>query len=755
VLSDRFAHFRILRSLGQGGMGVVYEAFDERLQRRIAIKTIRADRLDDVARKRFWREARSAASVSHPNVCQVFDIGEIDGTLYLAMELLEGQTLAQRIAQGPIPVRDTIRIALDVLAALEALHAKDLVHRDVKPANVFLTAHGVKLLDFGLAIGGWADALATTGDHATKAEVLTLPGVLAGTPCYMAPEQVLGEAATPAADVFAMGAVLFEMLTGRRAFERKSVAEVLYAVQTANPPALAGGQALVAVDRILHVALAKRPAERYPSAAAMAAGLRGALDLAPVSAADRDPPRVREIRRLVVLPFRLLRPDPDADFLAMSLPDAITHSLSELDALVVRSSLVGARYAVETLDVQKVAAEADVDLVLTGTLLRAGDRLQVSAQLFETPSGTLVKSHQARVAWGDIFDLQAELVRQVIDVLALPLTSRERRNLLRDTPADPEAYQLYLRANEAASRTEALPEAIELYEACLRRDPMFAPAMARLGRCYRYQGKYQEGAEADLSRAESLLQRALEVNPDLGVAHGFFAQLEADRGRAEEALLRLARRVEGAPHAPDLYAGLVHTCRFCGLLEASVAAHRQAQRFNSRVPTSVTQTYFVLGQYEQCLQTYREDLGYIGALALHSLGRTSEALALIAEREQWRQTQLGIRFLHGLRALIEGRRDDCVRVTDEAVARHSLGGEELFYLSRHYAWASDARRAVETLARAVEAGYFNYPTLARDTWFDELRGEPPFEAVLSRAASRHQAAQAAFLSSGAARLLEL
>ena len=173
---DRFAHFRILRSLGQGGMGVVYEAFDERLQRRIAIKSIRADRLDDVARRRFWREARRAASVGHPNVCQVFDIGEVDGMTFLAMELLEGQSLAQRVAQGPIPVRDTIHIALGVLAALEALHEKQLVHRDVKPANVFLTPHGVKLLDFGLAMGAMGRRAGTT--RGSRAETLTLPGVL-------------------------------------------------------------------------------------------------------------------------------------------------------------------------------------------------------------------------------------------------------------------------------------------------------------------------------------------------------------------------------------------------------------------------------------------------------------------------------------------------------------------------------------------------------------------------------------------------
>jgi TolB-like protein/tetratricopeptide (TPR) repeat protein len=463
---------------------------------------------------------------------------------------------------------------------------------------------------------------------------------------------------------------------------------------------------------------------------------------------------VQEVRRLIVLPFRMLRADPESEFLAMSLPDAITHSLSGLDALVVRSSLVAARYAADVPDVQKVAAEADVDLVLTGTLMRAGDRLQVTAQLFEAPGGALVKSHVARIAWGDIFDLQSELVRQVLDAVAVPLTTREQRNLQRDTPASAEAYQFYLRANEAAHRPDRIPEAIQLYESCLRLDPLFAPAMARLGRCYRYQGKYGERAESTLSLAESLLQRALEINPELGAAHGFLAQLDADRGRAEQAMLRLLGRLEGAPNSPDIYAGLVYACRFCGLLDASVAAHRQAQRFDSQVPTSIAQTYFVLGSYERCLETYRDDLGYVGAIALLFLGKPDEALALITEREEWRQTQLGLRFLRGLRAVIEGRPDECVRVTDEARARHQLGGEELFYLARHYAWAQDLDRTVETLGLAVDAGYFNHPTLLHDPWFDSLRTEPRLKAVFDRMSTRHEAARAAFLSSGGARFLD-
>jgi hypothetical protein len=162
----------------------------------------------------------------------------------------------------------------------------------------------------------------------------------------------------------------------------------------------------------------------------------------------------------------------------------------------------------------------------------------------------------------------------------------------------------------------------------------------------------------------------------------------------------------------------------------------------------------VLGNYERCLETYQDDLGYIGALALFSLGKPGEALALISEREGWRQTPLALRYLHGLRAVIEERRDECVRVTDEACAQHQLGGEELFYLSRHYAWAGDVDRAVDTLGRAVDAGYFNHPTLMRDRWFDSLRIEPRFIALLERMSARHQAARAAFLSSAGARYLD-
>ena len=248
-------------------MGVVYAARDDRLERTIAVKTLSALANDETARQRLWREARAAASVNHPNICQIYEIGEDDGRLFIAMELLEGEALAERLRRGPLSASEAVPIGLGMLAALSALHARGIVHRDLKPSNVFLTAHGVKLLDFGLARPEPDGSLSPdTG--------LTRTGIVMGTPRYMAPEQVTGEAVDARSDLFAAGAILFEMLAGRPAFNGRTIVEVLHATRYEQPPALTGSPAVAAIDRVIRRAMAKRPAERPASAEAMAEELR-------------------------------------------------------------------------------------------------------------------------------------------------------------------------------------------------------------------------------------------------------------------------------------------------------------------------------------------------------------------------------------------------------------------------------------------------------------------------------------------------
>jgi len=463
------------------------------------------------------------------------------------------------------------------------------VHRDLKPSNIFLTPHGVKLLDFGLA------RPIPTGEGATESG-LTFAGTVMGTPAYMAPEQVLGQTVDGRADLFAAGSVLYEMLCGHPPFTGDSVVRVLHGITAEQPPALGGSPAIVAIDRVIHRALSKDREHRYQTADGMAQDLRATL----LVVDSGIMPTARPMTRLIVLPFRILRSDPETDFLAFSLPDAITASLSGLDSIIVRSSIVASRFAGEAQDVRAIADEAGVDIVLTGTLVRAGEQLRVSTQLVEAPDGTLVWSQTSQLPLGDLFKLQDDLASRIVESLSLPLTTREQRMLKHDVPASAKAYEFNLRANQLVTIYSKASLARDLYLECLQEDPRYAPAWARLGRVYRILAKFFDtNPQENLNRAESAFIRALEINPDLSVAHNLYAHLEVDLGRAQHAMTRLLERAHSRTTDPDLFAGLVHACRYCGLLDASRAADERARRLDKLIRTSVAITHFTLGDYQR------------------------------------------------------------------------------------------------------------------------------------------------------------
>ncbi len=738
-------HYRITSKLGEGGMGVVYAAHDERLDRRVALKMICKAASDDRARERLWREARAVASLNHPNVCQLYEIGEEKDELFLAMELLEGESLADRLLRGPLRCAEAVHIVLAILAALEALHRRSLVHRDLKPSNIFLTAHGVKLLDFGLArpipIGGGATE---TG--------LTREGTVMGTPAYMAPEQVLGQTVDARADLFAAGSLLFEMLCGHPPFTGDSVVRVLHAITAEQPPALGGSSAIVAVDRVIHRALSKNREDRYQTADGMAQDLRATL----LVADSGITPTARPMTRLIVLPFRILRSDPETDFLAFSLPDAITGSLSGLDSMIVRSSIVASRFAGEAQDVRTIADEADVDIVLTGTLLRARDELRVTTQLVEAPAGTLVWSQTSQLPLGDIFTLQDDLASRIVESLSLPLTTREHRMLKHDVPASAKAYEFYLRANQLATSYPKAALARDLYLECLREDPRYAPAWARLGRVQRLLAKFFDtNPEENLHRAEAAFIRALEINPDLSVAHNLYAHLEIDLGRAQLAMTRLLTRARSRTTDPELFAGLVHACRYCGLLDASLAADEQARRLDKLIRTSVVQTHFHLGDYQRVHDmSTDEPFGYVDALALVMLGREQEAIATLRKAEQAGDAVVR-KFPESLRLLLEGHRAEGLAALRTTLGPGFRDPESVYVVARKFAYYGDSATALPLLARAVDEGYFCFSTMARDPWLDALRVEPAFREILHHAEVRHREALAAFLQADGDRLLGL
>ena len=746
----RVGQYEIERRLGEGAMGVVYAARDPRLNRSLAIKMIRATGADPIARERLWREARAAASVNHPNICQVYDIGEHEGDLYIAMELLEGDSLVTRLERGALAVDEAVTVALGMLSALDALHARGIVHRDLKPSNVFLTPHGVKLLDFGLA---------RSVAEARAEDRLTMPGTAVGTPRYMAPEMWSGEAAGPPSDVFAVGAVLFEMVTGRAAFAGRTVVEICRAVLHEHPPAIPGDGPVEAVDRIVRRALAKAMAERYPDAGSMADDLRavlqasasGANTLHLVAAAP-----VRAPRRLLVLPFRMLRPDPEIEFLAYSLPDAITTSLSGLESLVVRSSAVAERFIGATPDFARIAAEASVDAVVYGTLLRAGEQVRVATQLVEAPSGVLLCSRTSQVRMQDIFALQDQLTHEIVASLAVPLSAGDQARLRQDAPGDAHAYELYLRANNLADNHRLLADARDLYRACLDEDPSYAPAWARLGRVYRIMAKYDQDGDShqNLRAADEAFQKALALDPDLSIAHNLYTYFELEElGRSIPSMVRLLERVRTRSGDANLFAALVLACRFCDLLPASLAADRSARRLDPGARTSVQYTYWMLGEWEKAMLYDDEHSRFVSMYALPMVGRNEEALARYRSLEASRQPGLQHTISVTVRAALEQKREECAAASRQILESGFHDPEGRMFLARCLAWVGERDFALETLDNVVDGGLYCATALDHDPWFAPLRDDARFVALRDRAVAGRRRAADAYVKAGGVELL--
>jgi TolB-like protein/predicted Ser/Thr protein kinase len=773
-LPESIGPYRILSKIGEGGMGVVYKAQDQRLERTVALKIIRELDSDPARCRRFLQEARTAAQVAHPNACRIYDIVEDHNRPVLVMEFIEGESLAQRLQHGPLPAQEAAQIVLAVLSGLEAFHKLGIIHRDLKPANIILSASGTKLLDFGVAKCLPVDV---TRDEAATLPDGTMPGVFLGTPTYASPEQFRGQPLDARSDLFAMGVIFYEMLTGQPPFPGKSFGEIAHSVLQGSPPVLGGSPAISAMGRVVHRALARETNDRYASAEIMAADLRATLLMDGIETKARPLP----LRRLMVLPFRVLRPNEDMHFLAYSLPEAITVSLAGLENLVVRSSIVASRYPAEALDLQKIAKEAEVDVVLTGALLNVGEQLRLTTQLVEVSSGTLIWSHSSQATTHELLELHDDLVRRVVDSILPTLSVQEHKALQQDRPASPTIYQLYLQANELGRLWQNLPAAIEMYERCVNLDPSYAPAWAGLARARWLADKYSLGSNEALRSADEAFQTALRLNPALTMAHNSYTQLQVDQGRTLDALRRLLDRAHSRRSDPELFAGLGHVCRYCGLLQAALRAQQEARRLDPQIPTTINHTYFMLGDYQKAFDFSSGDFGYAQGVTLAMLGRAEEAISHLRQREQgtWRLGMLGspalsvlvegdrpqsreqvtlrhsLLYMASLRALLEGNREGSLAACEELRKGTFRDPEGIFYLARELSFLGEQDRALEILSRAINNGFFCYPAMVRDPWLDSIRGRSEFTTLLQQAQAKQREAAAAFVAGGGDTLLGL
>ena len=480
MIGRTLGHYHILAKLGAGGMGEVYRARDERLEREVALKILPAGSLgDEAARKRFRREALALSRLNHPNIAVIYDFDSDAGVDFLAMECVPGQTLAERLAGGTPTEQETVTLALQIAEGLEEAHEHGIVHRDLKPGNIMVTPKGrAKVLDFGLA------KLLRTVEGTRSAE--TLPEVVAGTLPYMAPEQVRGEPVDARSDIFSLGSVVYEMATGRRAFGETAMSRLIDAIlhQSVVPPRALNPRLSTELERILLKCLEKSPDSRYQSLREFSVDLRRLLSSLTATAAPRPAPLARQARRrtavwslgtvlvalvlaglaiglwrgrtrspsgpraiqsLAVLPLENFSGDPQQEYFADGMTEELITDLGKINRLRVISRTSVMQYKRTRKPIPEIASELAVDAVVEGSILQSQGRVRVTAQLIEARTDRHLWAQRYERETRDVLRLQDEIARAIAREIEVTLTPEEQARLASSLPVDPEANEAYLR----------------------------------------------------------------------------------------------------------------------------------------------------------------------------------------------------------------------------------------------------------------------------------------------------------------------
>jgi TolB-like protein/tetratricopeptide (TPR) repeat protein/predicted Ser/Thr protein kinase len=506
-VGDKLGPYEILSTLGAGGMGDVYKAIDTRLGRLVAIKIAKTE-FDG----RFRREARAVATLNHPNICTLHDVGPD----YLVMELVDGETLAERLRGGPVPADESLRLCIQIAEALEAAHAKGITHRDIKPANIKVTPEGrVKILDFGLAKmeSPWGGAAPADADATCTA--MTQAGVVMGTPAYMSPEQVRGEVVDPRCDVWAFGCVLFELLSGRRIFQEVSTADMVAAILRSEPrwdmlPPDVPAQVLDVLRRCLSKNAQARPQQISEA--------RAGLDQALRTPASERSPGLASQTAVAVMPFQMRTEGSEDQFLSIALADAVIHRLTATGKLVVRPIASVLRHKNADAEWQQVARELGVDVVVRGAIQKIGARVRVLVQTCRVSDSTILHSAQHDGDVKDLFAFQDHIAESVSAVFAQQGISAPQR--LGPPTKSALAYELYLRAVDRLVQMGKFDTemAVEMLRQVIEHDSNFADAWGRLAQACTMMATLFDGGPSWLERADEAIARTLELDPIQGDA---------------------------------------------------------------------------------------------------------------------------------------------------------------------------------------------------------------------------------------------
>ena len=826
---SRLAHYEIISMLGAGGMGEVYLAEDMLLRRKVAIKMLAPELTrDERGLRRFEHEAHAASALNHPNILTIHEFGQANGMHFIASEFIDGVTLRQRLANGRLELNEAIEIAIQIASALAAAHAGGIVHRDIKPDNVIVRNDGiVKVLDFGIAKLGERRVETIRRMATTVGSSTSEPGMVLGTAKYMSPEQARGIEVDARSDIFSLGAVLYEMVTGRAAFEGSTASDIIAEILKVEPPPPVEFAPEIPheLERIICKAMRKdresryqtvkdllidlqdfrkeaefqaqlqrsaRPANRSSGAAKKAVGFgleplkrgsgsRVAIGVEPEGSAlastrvrglalavllsallmvgyfavrkPNTPPTSASPRSLAILPFRNLKQDPETDFLGFSLADAVITKLGYINALTVRPSSSVDKYRNQIIDAKKVAADLNVDTLLTGSFIKDGDDLRITTQLVDVKLDKMLWQDAIDLKYDKLLTVQDRVAQQIIKGLELNLSPAEAANLKPESAINSVAYEYYLRGVDLYSLNQ-FAEAIQMLEKSVAIEPNYALTWAHLGRAYTTNASLRFGGREDYAKAQAAYERAIELNPSLVEPRVYMANLLTDTGRVEEAVPLLRSALQISPNNAEAHWELGYAYRFGGMLEESVAECEKARQNNPQVKinSSALNSYLYLGDYQRFMQSLPvNDSTYI--LFYHGFGEyylnnyaqaakdfdrafemepsllpanVGKALSYSIRHEDPR----GLKLLHETEARIEEQ-----GVTD---------AEGIYKVAQAYAVLGDKTSALHMLRHSIGGGFFCYPYFVRDPLLQNLRNEPEFLTLINQARQRHEEFKAKF-----------
>jgi serine/threonine protein kinase len=786
MVGQTVSHYRILGKIGGGGMGVVYEAEDTRLGRHVALKFVPDNLLGDrKSLDRFEREARAASQLNHPNICTIHDIEDNDGHPFIVMEKLDGASLKQQLTGKPMDLDALLNIAIQVADALAALHAKGIIHRDIKPGNIFVTQSGqVKLLDFGLA--KVLHQAAGEAGEAVYEDTLTALGVVPGTAVYMSPEQARSEELDARSDLFSFGVVLYEMATGQKPFQGKNVVSMLDAMLHQKPPAPRTLHPAIPaeLEGIIGKSIEKDRDKRYQNATQLKTDLQrlkresesGLIKIIsdtslrlPSRSFQGPSPWQRYLligmaallatllvavgawwfklraaggaagkNTIAVLPLQNTGSDSSVDYLRFALADEMASVLTYSRTLDVRPSSVTRKYVAADLDPQKVGRALRVATILSGHFLRQGDRTLVTLEATDVRSDKLLWESSFGTSSQDLIALQGQLASQLQQGL-LPVLGAATGLLNTATqPKNQVAYDLFLRSLAMSHDPQPNKQAIAMLEQATSMDTTYAPAWEALGRRYYYDSDYSNGGEEAFQKSNLACEKALSLDPNRLLAAGQLVANRLERGELSKAYESAEARVKSRPESAQVHFTLSLVLRYAGMQERSAEECETALALDpgNYQFRSCAWAFMVLGQTQRAKDFAHLDAGsewaaYVTPSILLRENKVVEA------REAVKRMSTNPRYHRDLleSCLEPGHAADLDRIAHDMATNFpaELDPEVWYSQGTILAFCGKKDAAFQMIRAAVQQNYCAYSALLADPLLAKLRSSAEFDKILTAA----------------------